>query len=87
MVHDIPVKVMPANEAAYYRPPEVQMPQVDIVAHTPLPDLFRNHVMSENSVSAWVYKSNLQFSIGQYVKCAVQYVVFVLCRRSTSACR
>lgn len=28
VVHDIPVKVMPANEAAYYRPPEVQLPEV-----------------------------------------------------------
>ncbi|CAM9192989.1 unnamed protein product [Ascophyllum nodosum] len=30
VVHDIPVKVMPANEASYYRPPEVQMPQVQL---------------------------------------------------------
>lgn len=29
VVHDIPVKVMPANEASCYRPPDVQMPQVE----------------------------------------------------------
>lgn len=28
VVHDIPVKVMPANEAGYYMPPKVHSPQV-----------------------------------------------------------
>lgn len=28
VVHDIPVKVMPANESSFFRPPEVHMPQV-----------------------------------------------------------
>lgn len=28
VVHDIPVKVMPANEAEYYLPPKVHSPQV-----------------------------------------------------------
>lgn len=30
VVHDIPVKVMPANEATYFKPPEVRMPQVGV---------------------------------------------------------
>lgn len=32
VVHDIPVTVMPGNEASYYRPPRVQRPEVREVA-------------------------------------------------------